>query len=61
MADAITSLIGGVLMTTFILLIVAKLNQLPLWIICLVGLALMVWAVWTDALAPLFRRTEPQR
>ncbi|MGE0062896.1 MAG: hypothetical protein AB7T86_12565 [Xanthobacteraceae bacterium] len=61
MADAITSLIGGVLMTAFILLIVAKLNQLPLWIISLVGLALMAWAIWTDALAPLFRRSAPQR
>lgn len=56
MADAITGLIGGALMTTFILLIVGKLNQMPLWIIGVLGIALMAWAIWTDALRPLFKR-----
>ncbi len=53
MADAITGLIGAALMSTFILLIAAKLNETPLWIVCLVGIALMLWAVGTDAVASI--------
>ena len=53
MADAITGLIGAALMSTFILLIAAKLNETPLWIVCLTGIALMLWAAGTDAVASI--------
>lgn len=56
MADAVTGVLGGALMATFLLLIAGKLNQLPLWIVVLTGIALMAWAIWVDALAPLFQR-----
>ncbi|MGE0565188.1 MAG: hypothetical protein AB7O50_11805 [Pseudolabrys sp.] len=61
MVDALTGLIGGALMTTFVLLIAVKLNLFPLWIVILIGLALMAWAIWTDGLAPLFRRNGAQQ
>lgn len=56
MVDALTGLLGGVLMATFVLLIAVKLNQFPLWIVILAGLAMMAWAIWVDGFAPLFRR-----
>lgn len=58
MADAITALIGAVLVSTFVLLIAVKLNQFPLWIVILSGLAMMVCAFWVDAWKPLFRRAS---
>lgn len=58
MADAITALIGAVLVSTFVLLIAVKLNQFPLWIVVLSGLALMAAAFWVDAWKPLFRRAS---
>lgn len=56
MADFITAVIGAVLMIVFLLLIATKLNEVALWTTCLIGIAGMVWAVWTDAIAPLFGR-----
>ncbi len=56
MSDAITAIIGGVLMVTFLMLIATTLNELPVWIVFIVGIALMIWGFWTDAFAPLFRR-----
>jgi hypothetical protein len=58
MADAITALIGAALMIFFILLIAAKLDELPLWIVCISGICLMVWAVFTDTIAPLIWRNR---
>lgn len=56
MSDAVTGFIGAALMITFLLLIAVKLNELPLWIVVLVGIVLMAWAFWTDALAPVLGR-----
>lgn len=56
MADFVTGLIGVVLMLAYILFIAVKLNELALWLVCLVGFALMLWAFWTDAGAPLLGR-----
>ena len=58
MADVITGLIGAVIMIGFILLIAAKLDELPLWIVCISGIALMLWAVATDTILPLLGRRE---
>lgn len=58
MADAITSVIGAIIMLGYILLIAAKLAAPPLWIVCLIGLALMLWAFWGDDWKPLFVRTR---
>ncbi len=55
--DGLTGVIGAILMITFLVLIAAKLNQLALWIVCIVGIALMLWAVWTDGFAPMFKRS----
>jgi hypothetical protein len=56
MADVITGLIGAVIMIGFVSLIAAKLNELPLWIVCIAGIVLMLWAVATDTILPLFGR-----
>ncbi len=56
MADAITGLIGAILMITFLLLIAMKLNELALWIVCLIGIASMLWALWEDDFEPLLGR-----
>ncbi len=58
MADIITGVIGAALMIVFVLLIAAKLNELPLWIVCISGIVLMLWAVVTDTILPLFGRGE---
>ncbi|MGE0261011.1 MAG: hypothetical protein AB7T18_19910 [Alphaproteobacteria bacterium] len=58
MADAITALIGAIIMIGYILLIAGKLAAMPLWICSLTGLALMLWAFWGDDWKPLFARTR---
>ncbi len=55
MADAITALIGAIIMIGYILVIAAKLSATPLWIACLIGLALMLWAFWWDDWHPVFK------
>ena len=56
MADAITGLIGALLMITFLLLIAMKLNELALWIVCVIGIAPMLWALWKDDFEPFLSR-----
>ncbi|MFH1345279.1 MAG: hypothetical protein ABIL01_29350 [Pseudomonadota bacterium] len=56
MADAITALIGAIIMIGYILLIAAKLSAPPLWIVSVIGLALMLWAFWWDDWRPVFKR-----
>jgi hypothetical protein len=53
MADAVTALIGAIIMVGYILLIAAKLATAPLWIVCLIGLGLMLWAFWVDDWKPI--------
>ena len=56
MADAITGLIGAVLVIGYMYLIADKLDELPLWICTAIGLALMLYAFWIDAWRPLLKR-----
>ncbi len=56
MADAVTALIGAIIMIGYILLIAAKLAALPLWICALIGLCLMLWAFWSDDWEPILQR-----
>ena len=58
MADAVTAAIGAIIMIGYIWLIAAKLNELPLWICALAGLALMLWAFWDEDWKPLFKRNS---
>lgn len=58
MADAVAALIGAIIMIGYILLIAAKLAAPPLWICCLIGLALMLWAFWGDDWKPLLTRVK---
>jgi hypothetical protein len=60
MADAVTALIGAIIMIGYILLIAAKLAALPLWIACLIGLALMLWAFWWDDWLPVLKHEKKQ-
>ncbi len=56
MADAVTAAIGAIIMIAYMWLIAAKLNTLPLWIVIIVGLALMLWAFWGDDWKPILKR-----
>jgi uncharacterized membrane protein YecN with MAPEG domain len=56
MSDAVTGFIGAALMIAFLLLIAVKLNELALWIVFVIGIVLMAWAYWTDALGPVLGR-----
>ena len=56
MADAISAIIGMVLMIGFVVAIVGKVGEAPLWIVSIVAFVLMAIAFWQDAFAPLFRR-----
>ena len=56
MADAITAAIGAVILIGYMWLIAAKLNTRPLWIVVIVGLALMLWAFWGDDWKPVIKR-----
>ena len=56
MADALTAVVGLVLMIAFLWILAGTLNELPLSIACVIGVALMLRAFWNDAFAPLFRR-----
>lgn len=58
MADAVTALIGAIIMIGYMLLIAIKLAAFPLWICVLVGLALMVWGFWWDDWQPVFKRDQ---
>ena len=58
MADAITALIGAIIMIGYIVLIAAKLAAPPLWVCALIGLALMLWGFWGDDWQPLFKRPK---
>lgn len=61
MADAINGLFGGAMMAAFLLLIAIKLNQVALWTVILFGIGLMSWAIWSDNIAPLFKRNGTPR
>ena len=58
MTDAISAIIGIVLMAGFVGAIANKLGEVSLWIICLIAVAMMIFAFWQDAFAPLFRRSR---
>jgi hypothetical protein len=55
MADAITAAIGAAILCFYIWLIAFKLNELPLWIVCVAGIALMFWAFWEDDWRPVLK------
>ena len=56
MEDAVTAVIGAIIMIGYMWLIASKLNEFPLWICVIAGLALMIWAFWVDAWRPMFTR-----
>ena len=61
MADAVTALIGAIIMIGYMLLIAAKLAAPPLWIVIIVGLVLMVVAFWYDDWKPVLQRRSDDR
>jgi hypothetical protein len=58
MADAITAAIGAVIMIGYMWLIASKLNELPLWIVTIIGLLLMLWAFWDENWRPIIKRNS---
>ncbi len=56
MADAVATVIGAAIMIAFLAIIAGTLNELPLTVACIIGVALMLWGFWTDVFAPLLRR-----
>jgi len=61
MADAVSAIIGMALMIAFIVAIVGKVGETPLWVASVVTFALMAFAFWQDAFAPLLRRLSNGR
>jgi len=55
MADAVTALVGAIIMIGYMFLIAAKLATLPLWICVLTGLVLMLWGFWWDDWEPVIK------
>ncbi len=55
MADAVTALIGAIIMIGYMLLIAAKLAALPFWICAVAGLALMLWGFWWEDWLPALK------
>ena len=55
MGDAISAIIGMVLMIGFVVAIVSKIGELPVWIVSILAFVLMSIAFWQDAIAPLLR------
>lgn len=58
MADAIAALVGTIIMIGYILLIAVKLAAPPLWVVSIIGIALMLWAFWGDDWKPFLVRTK---
>lgn len=58
MADAVAAVIGAVIMIGYMLVVAAKIAAPPLWIVTIIGLALMLWAFWGDDWKPLFTRKK---
>jgi hypothetical protein len=58
MADAVTALIGAIIMIGYMVVIAAKLAAPPLWICTLIGLALMLWGFCGDDWKPIFKRDK---
>jgi len=58
MADAIAAIIGMALMIAFVVAIVGKVGEVPLWVVSILAFVLMAVAFWQDAFAPLFRRSR---
>jgi hypothetical protein len=56
MADAVTALVGAIILIGYMFLIAAKLATVPLWIVTIIGLVLMLWAFWEDDWAPILKR-----
>jgi hypothetical protein len=55
MADAVTALIGAIIMIGYMFLIAAKLAAGPLWVCVLIGLALMLWGFWWEDWEPVVK------
>lgn len=58
MADAISAIVGMALMIAFVVAIVGKVGETPLWIVSILAFVLMLVAFWQDAFAPLLRRSR---
>jgi hypothetical protein len=58
MVDAVMAAVGSAIMIFYIWLIAFKLNALPLWIVCIVGVVLMAFSFWQDAWRPLLKRNS---
>ena len=56
MADAVTALIGAIIMIGYVYLIAIVLAAPPFWVVVVVGLGLMLWGFWVDDWRPLLRR-----
>jgi hypothetical protein len=54
----VMAVVGSAIMIFYIWLIAFKLNALPLWIVCIVGVVLMIVSFWQDAWRPILKRNS---
>jgi len=56
MSDIITGIIGAVLFMTFLAFILMRVTDIALWIVVIISVACMLYALWGDAVVPYLRR-----
>jgi len=56
MSDIITGVIGAALFVTFLAFILMRVTDISLWIVTIIGVACMLYALWGDTVVPYLRR-----
>jgi CDP-diglyceride synthetase len=56
MSDIVTGVIGGALFTAFLAFILVRVADVALWIVAIVGIFCMAYALWGDAVTPYLSR-----
>ena len=56
MSDIITGAIGAVLFVTFLAFILIRVTDISLWIVAIIGVLCMLYALWGDTVVPYLRR-----
>lgn len=56
MSDILTGFVGGALFVAFLGFILVRVADVALWIVAIVGILCMIYALWGDAVAPYLSR-----
>lgn len=56
MSDIVTGVIGAVLFVTFLAFILMRVTDIALWVVAIIGVLCMLYALWGDTVVPYLRR-----